>query len=267
METNLLLKAYLKKLRLPTISRDLEKAVAEATKTNLPYERFLLGLVEQEVYNREENALRARIARAKFPLIKTLDTFDFTHIPSLDRQTVLQLAQGDFVREAQNCICIGNSGTGKTHIATAVGVACCGAGLKVRFITAAGLVNDMLEARNEARLAKLLKSFMRFDLVILDELGYIPFDAAGSQMLFNFCAERYERRSMLVTTNLDFGSWTSVFGDESLTGALLDRLTHHCHILVMNGESYRFKESRNKKNRRGVRKRDAARKTQENQGK
>lgn len=267
METNLLLKSYLKKLRLPTMVRDLEKALAEATKTNLPYERFLLGLVEQEVYSREENTLRARLARAKFPIIKTLDTFDFTAIPSLDKQTVLQLAEGEFVRQAQNCVCIGNSGTGKTHIATAIGVDACRAGLKVRFTTAAGLVNEMLEARKDARLAKLHASLMRFDLVILDELGYIPFDAAGAQLLFNFCAERYERRSLLVTTNLDFGAWTSVFADPSLTGAMLDRLTHHCHILVMNGESYRFRESQKEKNRKGVKNTNAPRKAQKNQGK
>jgi DNA replication protein DnaC len=266
METNLLLKAYLKRLRLPTMRRDLEKALAEATQASLPYERFLLGLVEQEIFSREENTLRSRLARAKFPLVKTLESFEFSQIPSLDKQTVLQLAEGDFIREAKNCVCIGNSGTGKTHVATAIGVAACRAGFKVRFITAAGLVNELLEARKDSRLARFQNSLMRFDLVILDELGYIPFDTTGAQLLFNFCAERYERRSLFITTNLDFGGWTSVFGDESLTGALLDRLTHHCHILLMNGESYRFRESQKEKTRKGVKNDNATRKAQKNQG-
>ena len=248
METNLLIKAYLKKLRMPTIARDLEKAIADATCSNLTYERFLLALLEQEVLSREENAMRSRLARAKFPLLKTLDTFDFSQIPTLDKQTVLQLAQADFIHTAQNCILIGGSGTGKTHLAIAIGIAACRAGLKVRFTTAAALVNELLEARKDTRLAKLIASLMRFDLIILDELGYIPFDPTAAQLLFNFFAESYERRSILLTTNLDFGSWTTIFGDDALTGALLDRLTHHCHILVMNGESYRFRQSHKERN-------------------
>lgn len=243
MDANLLLKSYLKKLRLPVMARELDNAMREAAKTGLPHDRFLLGLVEQEVLQREENGARLRIQRARFPLIKTLDGFDFSALPSLDKQRVLQLAQGEFLREAAAVVCVGNAGTGKTHIAVALGVALCRRGFRVRFFTAAGLVNELLEARKEGRLGRLLKGLSRFDLVILDELGYIPFDEAGAQLLFNFCAERYERASLLATTNLEFGQWVKVFGDEALTGALLDRLTHRCHILLMNGESYRFRQS------------------------
>lgn len=244
METNLLLKAHLKKLRLPTMLRDVEKAVAEATSANLTYERFLLGLVEQEVLQREQNTLRIRLSQARFPLIKTLDTFDFAAIPDLDRQKVLQLAQGDFIREPANVICLGNSGTGKTHLATAIGVAACRKNQRVRFFTAAGLVNELLEAKKDSRLSKLQRDLTRFDLIILDELGYIPFDETGAQLLFNFCADRYERAALLITSNLDFAQWVKVFRDEALSAALLDRLTHRCHILVMNGESFRFRQSK-----------------------
>jgi len=244
METTLLLKAHLKKLRLPTMLRDLDKAVQEATDANLTYERFLLGLAEQEVLQREQNTLRIRLSKARFPIIKTLDTFDFAAIPDLDKQKVLQLAQGDFIKEPANVICLGNSGTGKTHLATAVGVAACRKNHRVRFYTAAGLVNDLLEAKKEMRLSRLQRELGRFDLIILDELGYIPFDENGAQLLFNFCADRYERASLLITSNLDFAKWVKVFRDETLTAALLDRLTHRCHILVMNGESFRFRQSK-----------------------
>jgi DNA replication protein DnaC len=243
MDTNLLLKTYLKKLRLPTVSRELETVSREAAAANLPYERFLLTLLEQEVLGREENTLRLRIKQAQFPILKSFDTFDFTATPALDKQKVLQLAEGDWIDHAENLCLYGNPGTGKSHIAISLGIAACRKGFRVRFFTAAGLVNTLVEYQAQHSLSRLERALAKTDLVVLDELGYVPFSKAGAELLFGFFAARYERRSVLVTTNLEFGKWTEVFGDERMTGALLDRFTHRCHILPMLWESYRFRES------------------------
>lgn len=244
METMLLLKAYLKKLRLPTMAADVEKLAAEAARTNLPYERYLLTLVEQEVLQREQNTLRLRLKKAAFPVLKTLETFDFTAIPSISKPEVLRLAQSEWVRQSQNVLVAGNPGTGKTHVAIALGIAACRQGFRVRFFTAAGLVTALAEAQAEHRLSRLTRILERTDLAIVDELGYVSLPAEGPRLLFDFFSRRYERRSVLVTTNLDFSRWPEVFGgDEMMTGALVDRLTHHCTVLTLNGESYRFRES------------------------
>lgn len=237
------MRTYLKKLRLPTIARDLEKVAAEAARTNLPYERFLLTLVEQEVLSREENAVRLRIKNAHFPILKSFDTFDFTAIPTLSKPQVLQLAQGEWIRNAHNVILAGQIGTGKTHVAIALGVAACRAGYRVRFFTVASLIQMMTELQAAHQLSRFERQLGKFDLVVLDELGYVALPKPGGELLFGLCAARYERRSILVTTNLEFGAWGEVFGDERMAGALLDRLTHRSEILVMNGESYRFRES------------------------
>lgn len=243
MDTNLLLRTYLKKLRLPTVAAELEKVSREAGAANLPYERFLLTLLEQEVLAREENTLRLRIKQAQFPLLKTLDSFDFSAIPKLDKQKVLQLAECLWIDPSDNLCLAGNPGTGKTHIATAIGIAACRKAFRVRFFTAAGLVNTLIESQAQHTLSRLERTLAKTDLLIVDELGYVPFSKAGAELLFGVFAARYERASILVTSNLEFGQWTEVFGDERMTGALLDRFTHHCHILPMLGESYRFHES------------------------
>jgi DNA replication protein DnaC len=243
METNLLLKAYLKKLRLPTVARDLEKMAAEAARTHLPYERFLLVLLEHEVLQREENTLKLRLKRAAFPVLKTLETFDFSAIPSLNKHTVLELTECGWIENAQNVILAGTSGVGKSHVATALGIAACRKECNVRFFTAAKLVNTLLEAQAAHSLSRLERQLLRTDLLIIDELGYVPFSKAGGEHLFGVIADRHERRSTLVTTNLDFSQWTEVFGNERMTGALVDRLTHNAHILKIVGESYRFRVS------------------------
>lgn len=244
MEIDLLLKAHLKKLRMPTIADDYKKMAEEAARTNLPYERYLLTLVEQEVLQREQNTLRLRIKQAGFPVLKTLDTFDFTVIPSLSKPEVLRLAQAQWIEEAHNVVAGGNPGTGKTHLAIALGIAACRKGFRVRFFTAAALVAALAEAQAEHRLLKLQKQLDKNQLIVVDEVGYVTLAKDGPQLLFDFFARRYERRSVLVTTNLEFSRWPEVFGgDEMMTGAMLDRLTHHCTILQLNGESYRFRES------------------------
>lgn len=241
--TPLLLKVNLKQLRLPTMLAEWEKLAREAAAKNEAYENYLLRLTEAEVTTRSANALSARIRAAGFPVIKDFDTFDFTAIPSLPKQKVLDLARGQWVEQHSNCCLIGNAGTGKTHLAIALGLAICRLGQRVRFITAASLVTQLEEAQQQHRLDRVLGQLDRLDLLIIDELGYLSFSRSGAELLFQVFADRYERRSLLVTSNLAFSEWGSVFQGDRMTAALLDRLTHRCDIFEMNGESYRFRES------------------------
>jgi DNA replication protein DnaC len=239
----LLLKSNLKQLKLPTMAAEWEKLAREAADKNEAYESYLLRLTEAEVTTRYANALAARIHAASFPVMKDFDTFDFAAIPSLSKQKVLELARGAWVEEHSNCCLIGNAGTGKTHIAVALGLAICRLGKRVRFVSAANLVTQLEEAQQQHRLDRLLTQLDRLDLLIIDELGYLSFSRSGAELLFQVFAERYERRSVLVTSNLAFSEWGSVFQGDRMTAALLDRLTHRCEIFEMNGESYRFRES------------------------
>jgi len=249
MEAEILLKTYLKRLRLPTIGANYRRFGQEAAQTNQPYERYLLALVEAEVHHRESNSERKRITQARFPTLKTLDAFEFAAIPSLNKQGVLELAQGHYIQARENVVFLGPTGTGKTHLAVALGMAACRQGKRVRFATAAGLINELIEAQSQLRLSKLETNLLKLDLLILDEVGFVPFSKTGAELLFGVLTERYERGSVLVTSNLDFASWTEVFGEARLTAALLDRLTHRCHIVEFQGDSYRFKESLRRKER------------------
>jgi len=241
--TPLLLKANLKQLKLPTMLAEWEKLGREAAAKNEPYEGYLLRLTEAEVTTRSANALAARIHAAGFPVLKDFDTFDFAAIPSLSKQKVLELSRGEWVEQHSNCCLIGNAGTGKTHLATALGLAMCRLGRRVKFVTAASLVTQLEEAQQQHRLERLLGQLDRVDLLIVDELGYLSFSRGGAELLFQVFADRYERRSVLVTSNLAFSEWGGVFQGDRMTAALLDRLTHRCEIFEMNGESYRFRES------------------------
>ena len=193
--------------------------------------------------SRGANALAARIRAAAFPVLKDFDTYDFSALPALPKQKVLELARGEWIEQRYNCCLIGNAGTGKTHLATALGLAACRLGKRTRFVTAAGLVTQLEEAQQQHRLDRFLGQLDRAELLICDELGYLSFSRTGAELLFQVFADRYERRSLLVTSNLPFGEWGQVFQGERMTAALLDRLTHRCHIFEMNGESYRFRES------------------------
>jgi len=241
--TTLLLETYLKRLRLPTIARQYQTLARDAVQRNCTYEEYLCALLEQEVLAREESRRKLRVKQAGFPVLKTLEGFDFTAIPSLNKQKVLTLSRGEYIQAKENIVAIGNAGTGKTHICIALALCACQQGHRVRFYTAPGLVTELLQAQQEHRLGKFEKKWLSYDLVLIDELGYVPYTKEGAELFFRFVASRYERGSIMITTNLEFAEWTQVFGEERLTAALLDRLTHRCHILLMNGESYRFRES------------------------
>jgi DNA replication protein DnaC len=240
----LLLAHHLRQLKLPTVLREYEKVAAEAAREGQDHVRYLLRLVELELIDRERRMVERRIRAARFPAVKSVDTFDFTAIPSLNKPLVLELARCEYVVARDNIIALGNSGTGKTHICLALGLAACQRGLSVAFTTAAGLVHQLMEARDEKRLLRLQAQLSAVKLLIVDELGYVPLSQTGAELLFEVFSQRHERGSTIVSSNLPFDEWTSVFGNQRLTGALLDRLTHHVHILEMNGESYRLKQSR-----------------------
>jgi len=242
MERHDLLENYLHQLRLPTFVKNYRSFAADAAQNNLDYPRYLMALAEQEVKKREQNRLQKRIKAARFPVMKELADFDFSALPSLNKTLVLDMTRGEYLHKRESIVLIGNPGLGKTHLAIALALAACRQGRKVRFWTTAGLVNELLQAQDEHRLHRMIASALKLDLVVLDELGFIPFSANGSQALFTFCSELYERLSLLVTTNLKFADWVQVFRDERLTAALLDRLTHHAHMIELVGESYRFRQ-------------------------
>jgi DNA replication protein DnaC len=245
-----LLEHYLKQLKLPTILREHAKMATVCQQEQADYRTYLLRLVEAEAIDRERRSAERRVKAARFPVLKTLDTFDFQAQPSLNQALVRELIRGEYIDRSENVLLVGNSGTGKTHLATALAFAACQQGRRVRFFTVTGLVTHLLERREERDLERFHKRLDRLHLLVLDELGYVPFSKAGAELLFEVVSRTYERTSLIVTTNLPFEQWTEVMGSERLTGALLDRLTHHVHILQANGESYRLKESKRRLRRR-----------------
>lgn len=238
------LDACFKLLKMPGAARTWRALVRDAQAHGQTYEALLAALLEAELQSRRENRLNLHLREARFPQVKTLDTFDFTAQPSVAKPRILALARGDFVKNGQAVVFVGPPGTGKSHLATALGVACIQAGYRVRFTTVTALANDLLAARDDHTLTRVLRKWRAIPLVILDELGFVPLSRDGAQVLFQFVSDRYEYgRSVIITTHLEFSRWTEVFNDAQLTAALLDRLTHRCHIIEHTGESYRFRES------------------------
>jgi DNA replication protein DnaC len=242
MERNDLLETYLRQLRLPGFLRNYQAFATDAARNNLDYPRYLLALAEQEVNQREQHRIQRRVKAARLPVLKELADFDFSALPTLNKAQVIDLARGEYIRKCEPIVFIGNPGLGKTHLAISMALSACHQGRKVRFWTAAGLVNELLQAQDEHRLHRFIASALKLDLIVIDELGFIPFSADGAHALFTFCSEVYERLAMILTTNLKFADWVQVLNDERLTAALLDRITHHAHILELVGESFRFRE-------------------------
>ena len=242
METNLLLETHLKSLRLATFRQQYRQVAEDAARNNLSYDHYLLALAQQEVAQRLLNAQRQRIKAARFPVLKELADFDFSAIPQLNKQRVLELARGEYIHKAEPILLVGQPGLGKTHISTGLALAACRQCQRVRFYNAAALVNDLILAQEQHRLPKFLATALKHNLIVLDELGFIPFSTTGAQLMFQFCSTLHERVALIVTTNLKFADWVQVFGNEQLTAALLDRLTHKAHILEFIGESFRFRQ-------------------------
>jgi DNA replication protein DnaC len=237
------LKANLKDLKLSAMARELETTLRQALDSGIGYDDLLLDLTRLEIESRAANRLKRRIREARFPLLKPLETFDLSAVPELDIRLLRELISCEYIRDRRNVIFLGGSGTGKTHMATGLGLEACKNNYRTRFVTCYGLVNELIEAREERDLQRLLKRYSRYDLLILDELGYIPFSKEGAELLFQILADRYEKGSVMITTNLGFADWTQVFGDQAMTAALLDRLTHKARIVNCNWQSYRLKQS------------------------
>jgi DNA replication protein DnaC len=242
MSPNLLLESHLKSLRLATFRQQYRQVAEDAARNNLDYERYLLALAEQEVAQRLLNSQQQRIKAARFPVLKELADFDFSAIPQLNKQRVLDLARGEYIAKAEPILMVGQPGLGKSHVSTGLALAACRQCQHVRFYNAAALVNELIQAQEQHRLPKFLATALKQQLIVLDELGFIPFSTLGAQLMFQFCATLHERVALIVTTNLAFADWPQVFGSEQLTAALLDRLTYKAHILEFIGESYRFRQ-------------------------
>jgi DNA replication protein DnaC len=251
-KTTALLETYLKQLRLPTFVQNYRKLSDDAARANLTYDRFLLALAEQEIAQRDANQQKRRIKAARFPVLKELADFDFAVLPHLNKALVLELARGAYIPKAEPIILLGQPGLGKTHVATGLALAAARQGYKVRFYNAAGLVNEMLQLQEKNQLPRFLAQALKQQLLVIDELGFIPFSQLGAQLMFQFCSSVYERVALIVTTNLQFGEWNQVFGNERLTGALLDRLTDRAKILEFVGESYRLRKTLRQKTRAEV---------------
>ena len=245
--TEILLSHYLKTLKLPTFQREYQKLARQCATEGVDHVGYLTRLSEQEMIERDRRKVERRIKAARFPVVKSLDSFDFAAIPKLNKMQVLELARCEWIERRENVIALGPSGTGKTHVALGLGLAACQRGLSVGFTTAAALVSEMMEARDERRLIRFQKQMATYQLLIIDELGFVPLSKTGAELLFELISQRYERGATLITSNLPFDEWTETLGSERLTGALLDRITHHVNILEMNGDSYRLAQSRARK--------------------
>lgn len=236
-----LLETYLRTLDLPMFFEHYQGYAKDATRTGLPYERFLLALCETEMSHRETQRIERAIAAAKLPFLKELASFDFTVVESIQKIRIMELAQGGYLTRAENLLLLGTPGLGKTHVALGIALAACRQGKRVRFYRTAKLVDELLSMQHNLRLSRFVSRFEKLDLLVLDELGFLPITKDGAQLLFQLCSDLYERVSIVITSNLRFGEWNQIFGDEKMTAAFIDRLTHKGHILEFIGESYRYR--------------------------
>lgn len=249
--STVLLKHHLKALRLPTVLSECEKVAQRCAADNVDHLGYLQQLCELELVDRERRAAERRLKAARFPTVKTLEDFDFAAQPSLNKVLVAELMRGGFIEQRESVILLGNPGTGKTHLAIALAVEACRRGQRVRFFRVTELITQLLEAREERLLLRLKAQLARLDLLVLDELGYVPASKVGAELLFDVISTAYERTSVIVTTNLPFEQWTEVLGSQRLVGATLDRLTHRCHLLEASGESFRLQDAKRRLRRGG----------------
>lgn len=230
-------------LKLPAVARDGARLAEEAARQGIGLLEYLCQLLQTEVAERAARRGERRLKEAAFPRIKTLESFDFTRNPGLSEAQVRRLANAEYIERAESVIFVGEPGTGKTHLATALGVAAAEQGRRVRFATSGWLVNELIEARDARELNRILGRYRRVELLVLDELGYLPLGKSDAELLFQVLSERHERRALIVTTNLPFAEWTSVFPNERLCRAVIDRLTHRAHIIETGTQSVRLLEA------------------------
>ena len=242
------IREHCKPLRLPTIASSCERLAQEAIRERHTHLRFLDALLEAELEERRIRAVARRIQEARFPQVKTLEEFVFARADKLSPSQIMALAAGSYLQYKEPVLFLGDCGTGKTHLATGLCVAACRQLRKVRFTTAAGLVNELLEAQHQNQLGRALSRWARYDLVCIDELGYVPLAELGAELLFQVISDRAEKASVLITTNLPFSEWTKVFTNARLCKALLDRLTDRAHIIDTGSESYRFRRTLERRN-------------------
>jgi DNA replication protein DnaC len=245
-----LLTQHLKALKLPAFLREYDKVARQCAADGLDPSQYLLRLTELELLERDRRLVERRVKGARFPAVKDLDSFDFSTVPSLDKNLVRELADCEYIARRENILLVGNSGTGKTHIAVGLGFAACRNGLSVGFVTAGALMHQLLELHDERRLLHLRRQLAAYKLLIIDELGYVPLSTAAAELFFDIVSNRYERGSTIVTTNVPLDEWAHLFGSAQLAGAVLERLTHHSHVLDTHGESYRLRQSERRPSRR-----------------
>jgi DNA replication protein DnaC len=251
MSADTLLESYLRQLKLPSFVQNYAAFAQDAARTELSCERYLLALCEAELAQRDAHRVERCIAQARLPVLKELSQFDWSCVQGVSKTRVLELAQGSYIARAEPILLIGNPGLGKTHVATGLALSACRQGHRVRFYQVTTLVNDLVAAQHELKVSRFLATLCRQDLLILDEFGFVPFSREGANLLFQLCSALYERVAVIITSNLSFSDWKSVLGEEHLTAALLDRLTHRAHILEFVGESFRFRQQLKRNEQQG----------------
>jgi DNA replication protein DnaC len=237
-----MIEELLKKLRLPRIRSIYPEYIEKANKEDMKYSDFLLALLEEETASREENRLKALLRRARFPYQKTLEQFDFRLHPELRRKVFQAYLEEGFVREGRSLVLIGAPGLGKTHLTTSIGIRMVQKGFDVRFVTVQNLVNRVLESESIKERHRVLKSYLNCDLLLLDELGYLPPEPEVGPILYELISSRYEKKATIITSNKSLTEWGGIIGDTALASALIDRLLHHGDVYYLKGESYRLKD-------------------------